>query len=1597
MAGNVTRRNFFKLATDTLFALPVVAGGFLAIDPEEAWADDVPYESDIDGGTYGAGTEVIAVNPYETGFLVVDMSDGGKQRVAGAKVIVTSRFNKKKVEGVTDSQGSVVLNISELAENPDKLPKLDTFAFNGSIEVIIDSGGYRDFKVSLTRVEGGRGYRLPSRKITDDKPYPVSVSFDDWDILYTGDLVFNDDVPDVSDPNHQQGIRYFGLSPENTDLHTFAVLMKNFPSGSAQATMQLVEHDSGKAIFTQDVTANNGVAELKVTKRFLEHGAADALPEKKSFDVWVTLNNVKYTFPVRLQAEKTIFPRPAIVTGKLAKPLVTKGNAMGTSGFSKKLPALFPLGKNDEFKMWLPDFPVNISVDPTGYFQLTMRTPGWGYVNDYGKPEENGWKSFPRDAVTKQIKKKKESWDKTLSKAKNAYSGKSGLARQVDFSSTFKCQGFFQFMAVAAWDLDKGEFSGNAVGQFTLAMDYALAETFLAGPIPILVQFGFKLNTTFSLGPGFTVTPKSKNLLDNVTDLSLYKWDYTNTGLTLTIIFAPFLSIGVGLKGIASVSLRGTFTLSFFCGITMRPDDRLESPHLIVGYKYGASIVAEFFLWSHEWDLFSGGDSDWFNNWKTGGASGQADESAILDPLADMTLEEFLKGMKPVTDDMLTSTAEFRDNKPITAQEEDGPVIVLDAQYTEEPKMEDGTPIPTFIYTLKADGQETPQDSAAAPTEDAAEAGVETLGLDAAAEGGEEAVADAVSDVIVAEGEQLEAVAESMVAQSEDAAVAEAVAGAAMGLVAMDEESGETYDAYVEGEGVEEPAAEEAGDYVEPSESEEPAAEEPAPEAEQAPGEGESAEAQPEDFDVANSPFSYSIPSYEQIYDAAADDAGGLVAMADAAPGVAGLGDEGGIRLTTDIAFLKDVFGNPRVEVVDIQGTTYVLRIASVLVNGKPRTRLIATVISGYRLPGTSQVLDFKITSAIDGVSRDDLCDYEFAAKVDNSGYHLQVAFISGKRNTQDFGSAATDLVLSFVLFGHHQEKGFDSVIHSVNWSGNKVFANTGEYPYHCISNLELSQDIVSLPREGESYRTAGYMSTIAYLDRMGRTPQDVMSEKAAKARLGIVLVPQGVTGWSEPKFVVPDPAVIESKVGTFEDLTAYELRLWGISSDWYTFMIRGASQTRYYVMNLGGTLTNPNINSVKHVVTLDDRCCFHLWKHEATTGLGHWMPRYLNCNEKGELCTSIITYPWEEKPHFSMTRIGPEDFGIISFGVWGDFIYWPEARDGAGGQTADPETGEVIEMPPLNDCHLMAARYYNNEFSDTFIMADLPHNIDALVNISGDSKVLKVVASELTDRKKDMATIWCMAVPFVKSVTATHCVPVNPFVSPGKPARFYLTIRNDGNTFLKGCEAAMYDKSASLETPVATAKVTFSMDTIRESAWNPKGDDGKLQHVMSDGALAPGKTSVYLMEIMIPDGWSGRKDICFITRNSEVVSGMTGAADEEGEEEYEIVDYCVDPKDGVSDFVLADEKYWEEAFYDDAPVSVYGVDETPGGTSGGSSSGGAGGGKTGTNSKKGTDSKKGLPKMGDTTNPSAIAGMAAAGAALAAAGAYAKMQEDDE
>jgi hypothetical protein len=111
-----------------------------------------------------------------------------------------------------------------------------------------------------------------------------------------------------------------------------------------------------------------------------------------------------------------------------------------------------------------------------------------------------------------------------------------------------------------------------------------------------------------------------------------------------------------------------------------------------------------------------------------------------------------------------------------------------------------------------------------------------------------------------------------------------------------------------------------------------------------------------------------------------------------------------------------------------------------------------------------------------------------------------------------------------------------------------------------------------------------------------------------------------------------------------------------------------------------------------------------------------------------------------------------------------------------------------------------MAARVYRGFFSEPFVVAEVDHDMSDLSVITTSDvmsplAVLSVehVQSGTTDDGDPVylhheANVWYTAVPHVVCATAVDCYAPMPFVSAGGTLAFHVTIRNDGNCYLRGC-----------------------------------------------------------------------------------------------------------------------------------------------------------------------------------------------------------------
>ena len=553
-SDGVSRRTFIQAASGSLVALPTLAGG-LVLAPRPAYADETNSQVPaIQGSEY---VVIDVVYPYEVGFMVVDVTKGtvndagmvSYPPVEGAKVTVTSRFNWKTVTGKnsTDKDGVVNIDIRELAvvEKGEGANNPDLYYFNGSITV--EKDGWRRFQTAKVAIEGGTGLQVPAHPIDEsDKPYPLLVSFDDWDALYSKNE--------------------FLITPANTEDHTVNVSILGLSDGKP-ATIELwvdgekSARQSAQATFqTKD---DQHLATASFTQPFLKKGDPAVLPIGAKCKIAAKQGDETYLWPLAFTTSEGVVDEPYDKTGQKLSPfnsvsgqntVSTQGGALttqATTGLDVKWPSNIPLVGGGGLNFWTPELPIGIYVNPYGMVQITLKSPSWGYLNDGGASDQNGWGKYPLLSVEKQWDKKVKTLKTMADKTANLVS-KPGAVQQIDLFKSFSATVNFQLMALAKWDSNKGNFQGEAAGQIVAAMNFTITENFFAGPIPVLITFALDASFIFGLAAAGTASKKNKNekLIDAVLDLSRWQWDYTNTGFTMTLNITPSLSVGVGIRAL---------------------------------------------------------------------------------------------------------------------------------------------------------------------------------------------------------------------------------------------------------------------------------------------------------------------------------------------------------------------------------------------------------------------------------------------------------------------------------------------------------------------------------------------------------------------------------------------------------------------------------------------------------------------------------------------------------------------------------------------------------------------------------------------------------------------------------------------------------------------------------------------------------------------------------------------------------------------------------------------------------------------------------------------------------------------------------------
>ena len=1590
--AGITRRGFLGATFGTLLSLPALGGVGLFSQERVAYALTAQEEAGA-SFTNEELAKITVIRRDQMCVVAVDMSkvqnvvidNGGLESgtippeafVVGTTVTLTSRYNGVTQTLQTDDEGKVVFDIREMSENEEgaDVNALDLYEFNGTLEITCP--GFRTFKTALIRVHGTDVLVAPTRSFVpgDATAYPHMISFNEWDVLYLRNE--------------------FLTIASNTDVQRLEFEGRGFDSGDVTVTWR--EQESGATFQSTTATPEDGVVKASFEGTFLQLGAAGSLEIGKAYELAVTQGDLTYVWPLQMSLRKGILSQ-AINTTLEMMPLSPGGSSVETQMQvqADPQPAPFsPPGSTSDtaslsftWPKWVPvvggqkaswlnliKTPLSVNVDPFGFAQITYTIPIYGYRRDSSKPDEGGWKRYPYDSIADSYKKARESTESMMEKAGSGWNAfKNGVAASdLKTWGVFDFQIYAQFMAAMKWDNKQGIFQGMGGGQLRASCSLTFTMNFYAGPVPVLISFSFIADVVvalmcdmYTLATDAADMPLEDYLPTYLLDVTAWRFDFSNSGLTVSITLTPSLSVGVGVSGIASISLRGkaVFTMSY----SLTPAKNRPFPHTTMGFSAACEVVIQFFFYTQTFEIpqLSVPYQKLHDNWD--GVKTQDDFTVEVPGPGKFS--DFIDGMRIVTNAMLERTSEA---SGMATQS-------LDAQAEDDSRW-------STTLTMREIWQR---------------------------------------------------------------AIAEALA------TAVNNGSGTLrYQSYR---------------FKRP------------------PRAGMTAQAD-EAVDVESvAPVWHrgSSVRYEDCRNVIVAE--GLAPQAEGSflpePEVAGVSPAGGVRPKSDVVISTReggndmVHGDPRMKVIDIQTSTSAgssiratcsFRIGTVDVPGAGmRSRIIMTVLDASDelswFVGKQRVIDFDIYDA--DVDHADLFDYDFglefssystaAGGVEASIDQVEIVLVSGRRADGDGTSiiaAGTEMYFTYLQFYAQDllSEDFSNPQYlQLTLSADNVMdpQGAGDGLMHNLSNICCVADTAE----------ANGSLLVAYLDRAAATAEGVFSDDASVCTVR----PRFLTFRSDAinvDVMVPDSSALDELLDRLNrsDPSVMRLTLSPKIGGLYTLSLQGQTTSYFYVVGTDAeraTLTQAKAcdlpESTLNLVPWPAQDCFltsfaNAAYRESAEFKG-------GTQDTWDRSQWVLQKAWWQASGdgyaLGFEEIGPKGFNFSRFALnsSGTFLFWPEGRTGSDEHFYDAEGNHTVTGENDAVYRIMACRVRKNgdgslHFSDPFIAADLPHDMDSLEAVATFDRYapFEVISTELVDTGERMpsntgeqvtlyhaARVWYTSVPNLQCATVIASNCALPAVSAGGTAKFDVTIRNDGNSFLSGCHLQMFVHEVEVDEkgnakrdaqgnyvdngvkPVANAGLglsTTELDVdfaaaLQASAYNPADDNGNPTDVEPDRALAPGKRSVYRVEVPIPAEWGDEtpnagnlvvKYISFNATNPEMAEGGGLAAMADDDEGPVYQQFSVEPgsypvvQNRSSLDQSKDRRFTERvvvntptsaiAAYADAPTTIETAVVGSGGTS------------TSTRTTTSTSTSTKTPTTGD---PGSLAlplglGLAGAGAAVAA------------
>lgn len=484
------------------------------------------------------------VTVISTKQICIAVYDSDKNPLSGALVhLVNNKDSKRTKDVVTEPDGRAVFWVSDLGADEKTDMKLG---------LRVTANGCQTHEIQTVKIRGGESVSVHLKK-DDQTPYLVMACFNGRDIL-----------------NEESSFYY---SKKNNLKHTFSVKLSC--AGSGELEMRYPTDAAGTAFQSVKQTFTAADSDKKVFT-FEKEWLRILHPESKvSFKL--TTNGQEYTFDTHLKIEKAVVDEPFFDHSALFS------FTSGSGGFGFTIPGDVPFISGSTLSLSIPGNYPTLMILPSG-----MGMFSWGY--DFA-PESATWKTDDTQDQERAIKEfdKQSAADKLLAAA--------GVYRNVNTTTTPKLLGDYgvHITPFAAMQglyrrSDKSlELRGN--GGATFAFEAGFTQTFTIGPVPFFAGIDFSMGASFGVGISLNMKAEIENGLLKVKEGPVIGYD---SGMTISFRLELGGTIGLGLKDVLSVSLRGYGYINPIIHLTT-PQVSAEAR---IGIGLSVTLRALFLKWS---------------------------------------------------------------------------------------------------------------------------------------------------------------------------------------------------------------------------------------------------------------------------------------------------------------------------------------------------------------------------------------------------------------------------------------------------------------------------------------------------------------------------------------------------------------------------------------------------------------------------------------------------------------------------------------------------------------------------------------------------------------------------------------------------------------------------------------------------------------------------------------------------------------------------------------------------------------------------------------------------------------------------------------